>query len=102
MVRKREIKVGVTSIRLDDGTLQCKKCGRLLARLEDGVLRAGGIHIWNEARFSCAACGKVYCYGEKVAERLPKDETVTYDTLHELGRDFQRESIERRERRRAS
>ncbi len=65
---------GVTAKRLADGTLQCKKCGRNIARLDNGALQAGGIIIWNEARFSCVGCGRSYTYGEEVAEELAADE----------------------------
>jgi uncharacterized protein with PIN domain len=72
----RGLKAATTTIQLDDGTLQCKKCGRILGRLEDGVLMVGNIQIWNEARFSCVACGKVYLYSEDVVNRQPNDEAV--------------------------
>jgi RNase P subunit RPR2 len=101
MARAKRSFAGVTTARLEDGTLQCKKCKRFLARLDDGVLTVGGIHIWNEARFSCVGCGKVYRYGEEVADRASADESVTLDVMHGLGRDFKPESIVRRERERA-
>ncbi len=85
MVRGRQ--TGAGAIQLDDGTLQCKKCGRMLARLDDGVMTVGNVQIWNEARYSCAACGKVYFYAERVANRRPKDEAVSLQTLHELASD---------------
>lgn len=95
------VRAGTTAIQLDDGTLQCRKCGRLLgAHLDDGVLIAGGIHIWNEARFSCVACGRVYQYAEDVAERLPNDAEVVSELRHGLGFEFKPESIARRARRR--
>ncbi len=74
MARERQIGAGASQ--LDDGTLQCKKCGRMLARLDDGVMTVGNVQIWNgnEARYSCAACGKVYSYNEKVANRLSADD----------------------------
>lgn len=69
----RGINAATNTRQLGDGSLQCKKCGRFLGRLVEGVLTVGNVHIWNEARFSCV-CGKVYLYAEDTRNRELDDE----------------------------
>jgi hypothetical protein len=52
----------------------------------DGVIVAGGIRIWNEFRFSCVSCGRAFRFVERLPEREPKDASVAYETLNDLGK----------------
>jgi RNase P subunit RPR2 len=69
------------------GALECAKCHRPLARMVDGVVVAGNIRIWNEFQFSCVNCGRAYRFWERLPERPPKDVSVAYETLNDLGKE---------------
>jgi hypothetical protein len=81
------------------GALECVKCHRVLGRMIDGVIVAGGIRIWNEFRFSCANCGRSYRFFERLPERTPQDKKVALETLNDLGKEPLPQTLVLRERR---
>jgi hypothetical protein len=87
-----------------DGMVKCrtKKCRRVLGSIKQGVLTVGGILIWNEAQFSCAACATPYRYVESRADGRSLNlgsavlgvegesrRRVVYSTLRSLGQHSQ-------------
>ncbi len=94
--------ISLTPIERAGGVLECVKCRRVLARVVDGVVVAGNIRIWNEFQFSCVSCGRAFRFVERLPERAPKDQSVAYRTLNDLGKEPLPQTLALRKKRNVS
>lgn len=71
--------------RNDENDLFCRRCERHMARIVDGALVAGGIKLFNEARYFCNTCSKPYYYRELLPRQDKKFPAEVYEVLNSLG-----------------